>query len=212
MSDYSYFGFTDPVKGYRYRLELDGYSGSLSYLTALADLRAYLFVKPLTFAFRALHIGRWLGDSDSPYLNDYYLGDPDLVRGYEYSSIIANEGASSISGDIPQIDRLLGSRIARLQPGSAASRPGNHGARHHQLPLPAHLPGGLPGRRPCVVRHPAAGVSSSLDPSAHVPVFSAGAAVRFNLLGAAVLQVYWAWPFQRPDIGGSWGLLIETGW
>jgi hypothetical protein len=212
VSDYSYFGFTDPVKGYRYRLELNGFSGSLSYLTALADLRGYIFVKPFTFAFRALHIGRWLGDSDSPYLNDYYLGDPDLVRGYEYSSILANEGASSTGGDIPQIDRLLGSRIAVFNlearlPVLGTSELGIINFPYLPTSLVAFLDGGLAwsGSQPPVF-------FSSLDPTAHVPVFSAGAAVRFNLLGAAVLQVYWAWPFQRPDIGGSWGLLIETGW
>ena len=212
VGDYSYFGFTEPVKGYRYRLELDGYSGSLGYLTATADLRAYLFMKPVTIAFRALHIGRWLGDSDSPYLNDYYLGDPDLVRGYEYSSIISNEGAGSTTGDIPQLDRLFGSRIAVFNMEVRLPVLGNTELGLINFPylptsLVAFLDGGLAwsGTQPPVF-------PSSPDPSAHVPVFSAGAAVRINLLGAAVLQVYWAWPFQRPDIGGSWGILIEDGW
>ena len=52
----------------------------------------------------------------------------------------------------------------------------------------------------------------STDQFARIPVFSAGAALRFNLLGAFVIQVYWAWPFERQNIGGSWGLLLETGW
>ncbi len=52
----------------------------------------------------------------------------------------------------------------------------------------------------------------SLDSTARIPVFSAGAAVRFNLLGAAVLEIYFAWPFQRPAVNGSWGFLVSAGW
>ena len=52
----------------------------------------------------------------------------------------------------------------------------------------------------------------STDQFSRVPVFSAGAAVRVNLLGLFVIQVYWAWPFERQNIGGSWGFVLESGW
>jgi hypothetical protein len=212
VGDWSYFGFTDPVKGARYRLELDGYAGSLSFLSAVADLRAYLFLKPVTVAFRALHVGRWLGDSDNAALNLYYIGDPALVRGYEYPSIVSNEGAASAGGDIPQLDRLFGSRIAAFNMEVRLPFLGNTELGIIDFPyLPASLVAFLDGGIAWSDAKPPV-FSSSADPSAHTPIFSAGAAVRFNLLGAAVLQVYWAWPFQRPDIGGSWGLMIASGW
>jgi Tol biopolymer transport system component len=211
VGDYSYFGFTDPVKGYRYRLEVDGYSGSLSFLTTIADIRAYLFAKPLTFAFRALHVGRWLADSGNPSLSQYYLGDPGLVRGYEYSSILSSEGAAAATGDIPQIDRLFGTRIAVFNAELRLPFLGNTELGIINFPyLPASLVAFLDGGMAWSDAQPIE--LTSYDPGAHVPVFSAGAAVRFNLLGAAVLQFYWAWPFQRPDIGGSWGLVIASGW
>ena len=69
---------------------------------------------PLPQAVRVCHprhdrraVPRRLGQ---PALSDYYLGDPGLVRGYEYYSMISNEGAGN--ANIPQINRLFGSRIA----------------------------------------------------------------------------------------------------
>ena len=44
------------------------------------------------------------------------------------------------------------------------------------------------------------------------PVFSAGGAARVNLLGAIVLEGYLAFPFQRPNKSGVWGLQIVSGW
>lgn len=45
-----------------------------------------------------------------------------------------------------------------------------------------------------------------------IPVFSAGAAARFNVLGALVLETYAAYPFQRPDAGWQFGLQFLPGW
>ena len=45
-----------------------------------------------------------------------------------------------------------------------------------------------------------------------VPVFSVGSSLRFNVLGRLVLEVYYAHPFQRPDVGGQWGFQVAPGW
>ena len=45
-----------------------------------------------------------------------------------------------------------------------------------------------------------------------VPVFNAGVASRINLLGYAVLEVFWAHPFQRPQRNGVWGFQLAPGW
>ena len=45
-----------------------------------------------------------------------------------------------------------------------------------------------------------------------VPVVSAGVATRLNLFGYAVLEVFWARPFQRPERGGIWGFQLAPGW
>jgi len=45
-----------------------------------------------------------------------------------------------------------------------------------------------------------------------IPVFSTGVATRMNIMGYLILQVYYAFPFQRPEKGFHWGFTIEPGW
>jgi hypothetical protein len=48
--------------------------------------------------------------------------------------------------------------------------------------------------------------------SDRVPVFSAGAAARINLFGYAVVEVFYARPFQRQARSGIWGFQFAPGW
>ncbi len=45
-----------------------------------------------------------------------------------------------------------------------------------------------------------------------VPVFSTGFGARFNLFGFLILEVYRAYPFQRPERGPHWGFVLSPGW
>ena len=56
--------------------------GTLNFTTLLADYRKYLFVRPITFAVRGLHYGRY-GKSadDSTTLWPLFLGEESLGRG-----------------------------------------------------------------------------------------------------------------------------------
>lgn len=74
VGDYSFFGFTSPVRGSRYRVEAEPTIGTLSYVTALADYRHYWFWNPLTVAARVMHYGRYGADSESNRLTQLYLG------------------------------------------------------------------------------------------------------------------------------------------
>lgn len=210
VGDYSFFGFTEPLKGYRYRLEAGGDAGSLFFLTLAADVRGYLFLKPFAMAIRAMSVGRYLGDSDNPALADYFLGDPGLVRGYEYYSMISHEGAGA--ANVPQIDRLFGSRIAVLKAELRLPLLGNGDIGLIVFPF---LPTTIVGFFDAGVAWTGSvlpELALSTDPFARIPVFSAGGSVRFNLFRAAVLEIYFAWPFQRPGVNGSWGFLVEAGW
>ena len=175
-----------------------------------ADARGYLFLRPFVLAIRAMSVGRYLGDSENAALASYYLGDPGLVRGYEYYSMISNEGAGN--ANIPQINRLFGSHIAVLKAELRFPLLGNGDVGVIAFP---YLPTTLVGFFDAGVAWTSSDLPLlvwSTDPSARIPVLSAGGAVRFNLFGAAVLEIYFAWPFQRPGINGSWGFLVEAGW
>jgi Tol biopolymer transport system component len=211
VGDYSFYGFTSPIKGSRYRFEVDQNVGTTYFTTALADLREYLFLSPITIAFRALTVGRYLGGADNQSLTQFYLGEPDLVRGYEYYSIASIEGAGT-DGNIPQINRLFGSKIAVVNLELRVPVLGNDIFGLIRFPwLPTELVGFLDGGV-AWTDNDSPVLELSTDQYARVPVFSAGAAVRINVLGAFVFQVYWAWPFERQNIGGSWGFVLESGW
>ena len=45
-----------------------------------------------------------------------------------------------------------------------------------------------------------------------VPVFSTGVTARVNVLGYAVLEVFYAHPFQRPGRGNVFGFQLAPGW
>ena len=83
VGDASYSAFTGPIQGSRYRFEVTPTAGTLNFTTLLADYRKYLFVRPITFAFRGLHYGRY-GKSadDSTTLYPLFLGEESLMRGY----------------------------------------------------------------------------------------------------------------------------------
>lgn len=214
VGDYSFFGFTSPIAGGRYRFELAPNVGSLTYTTALADYRRYLFARPFTLAMRGLHFGRYGGGAESQRMQPLFVGQPYLVRGYAPSSFTVDECDADGGSDAacPQFDRLSGSRIAVANLELRVPLIGSE-----ELGLISW--GFLPTE---VAPFVDAGVAWSRgDPVAlrfdrdtrdRVPVVSAGVAVRANLLGFAIGEFYWARPFQRPGKGWVFGFQLQPGW
>ena len=213
VGDYSSFGFTSPIAGGRYRFEASPMIGDLSFGTLLADYRRYIFMRPITLAFRGLHYGRYGADAENEeWLQPLYLGSSSLVRGYSSQSFGLNEcSTGGQSGGCPAFDRLLGSRLAVA---SAELRIPVFGPRELAL-IPFFLPTEV---APFID----AGVAWTRDESpsftlgstsaSRTPVVSAGVSTRFNLFGALVLDVFYAHPFQRPEKGGHWGFQLMPGW
>jgi hypothetical protein len=213
VGDYSYFGFTSPVDGSRYRFGVEPTFGSLQFLTAVGDYRQYLFFRPITLGFRLLHIGRYFGDSESNRLSPLTIGYDTWVRGYDINSINATE--FSLAGDPNQsgnLKSLVGSKIGVFNFEVRLPVIGNEQFGLINLPfLPIELVGFLD-----------AGIAWTKDEppvfkfeettKERVPVFSTGIATRINVLGYIVAQVYYAYPFQRPGQGGQFGFLIAPGW
>ncbi len=213
VGDYSYFGFTSPAAGGRYRFEYAPIFGGLNLQTFLADYRRYLFKRPITFAVRGLYYGRFGKDAESPRLTPLFLGQETLIRGYSFENFDVSECTDTRnSNECPEFDRLIGSRI---------------GVANIELRIPllgtrefGIIPWGfLPIE---VAPFFDAGVamqkgittdfSFARRTTARVPVFSAGVSSRINLFGYGVLEAYYAYPFQRPDKGAHFGFAFAPGW
>ncbi|HYW31213.1 MAG TPA: hypothetical protein VE869_06860 [Gemmatimonas sp.] len=113
VGDYSFFGFVSPIAGGRYRFEAAPYVGSINYQTLLADYRRYFFKRPFTLAVRGLHYGRYGAGSDDPRLQELYVGQGTLVRGYNANDFRVEEcrAPEGAADGCPQFTRLRGTRI-----------------------------------------------------------------------------------------------------
>jgi Tol biopolymer transport system component len=213
VGDYSYNGFTSPVRGHRYRLEVEPTFGGLRYLTILADYREYFFFNPVTLAFRGLHLGRYLKDSDSDRLSSLFLGYHTLVRGYGAGDISLSECQHS-TNDLacPVFDRLVGSRIAVF---NAELRLPLFGTGEYGLVDFSYLPTELVAFFDAGVawtKYEKPKFKFARRSTERIPVFSTGLATRVSVGGYIVMQVYWAFPFQRPDKTSQFGFVIAPGW
>jgi Tol biopolymer transport system component len=213
VGDYSFFGFTSPVTGGRYRFEIDGTTGSENYATLVLDYRHYFYERPVTVALRALHYGRYGPDAESPDISPIFLGYESLVRGYSAASFTADE-CSGMTGEngCPQFNRLIGSRIAVANlevrvPLLGTSDFGLINFPYLPTELSAFLDGGVAW---------SAGDSPVLHLATRsderIPVFSAGVSTRVNLFGYLVVELFYAYPFQRPDAGWQFGFQVAPGW
>jgi len=213
VGDASNFGFTAPVAGYRYRLEVEPTFGNLTFIGALADYRRYHFRNPFTFAWRLLHYGRYFGDSETERLTPLFLGYETWVRGYSLYSLLRSGYIGADLNDCPEITTLIGSRI-----GVASIE--------LRLPLVGTEQFGIlnfPYLPTDILAFADAGVAWTEDqaPAFHwrrrdafdrTPIFSASLSTRTNLLGLLILQIYYAYPFQHPERRMRWGFFIAPGW
>ena len=214
VEDYSFFGFTSPVRGGRSRFEVGGNAGTLNFADLLLDWRRYFFARPVTFAVRGFHLGRYGGDAESTRLTPLFVGYPTLIRGYESGSFEPAE-CTVVPDDptaCPEFDRLVGSRIAVA---NAELRVPLFGTEEYGLLGAAFLPTELAGFVDGAVawnRDQSPEFDLTRESTERIPVFSAGGAMRFNLFGAVVAELYYAYPFQRPAEGWRWGFQLAPGW
>jgi len=211
VGDYSFFGLTSPVEGRRYRFEVGSQFGDLFYQTVYGDYRKYWFVAPVTFAIRGLHFGRYGPDAEDRRLTPQFLGDGTLIRGYGFNSFDPRECGMDL-GACPVFDRLVGSRTAI---GSAEVRLPVLGVRELGLfsfpYLPTELVAFVDGGMAWSSDEPPV-FELARESSERIPVFSTGMSARVNVLGALVVEMSYAFPFQRPDEGWHFDFQISPGW
>jgi hypothetical protein len=214
VGDNSYFGFTSPVRGWRYRFEIEPTFGDLEFQSLTLDYRRYFFRRPLTFAVRGMHVGRYGTDSESEELVPYYVGRQTLVRGYEIGDIDLEECTvnPNDSGACPELDRLVGSRLGVLNLELRFPLFGTEGYglfRTRFLPVELSL---FADAGTAWTDDFSPELRFERETAERVPVVSAGISARLLLGGFAVLQLYYAKPFQRPQEDWVTGFVISPGW
>lgn len=214
VGDNSYFGFTSPVRGWRYRFEVEPTFGDLEFQSLTLDYRRYFFARPVTFAVRGMHVGRYGNDAESEQLAPFHIGRPTLVRGYDIGDISATECTPDPDGPgaCPEFDRLVGSRLGVLNLELRFPLVGTEGfglfqTRFLPVELAAFVDSGVAWTDD---------ISPELrfdrDSIERVPVVSAGLSARLLLGGFAVLHFYAAKPFHRPQEDVVTGFFIAPGW
>ena len=217
VGDNSYSAFTNPIQGARYRLEVSPTFGSLNYTSALADYRRYLFMRPVTLAFRGLHFGRYGMDSDdSTRMYPLFLGEETIMRGYGYGSIDQQEcvasQSSGLPGGCPAFSRLLGSRVGVV---SAELRIPLFGVPEYGLINFPYLPLTISpffDAGQAWSRYGDNNIGKLAQNGGRGIVTSAGVSARANLLGYAIIEFYAARPFQRPTKNWVYGIQLAPGW
>lgn len=221
VGDNSYFGFTSPIAGQRWRAEISPTLGSLAYYSVLADYRRYFLVRPLSFAFRGMHYGRYGADADGiddqgrRVLSEIFIGYEPLIRGYSRESFENRECTlvdPTTETTCPAFSRLFGTRVAVANlelriPLFGVSEWGLINFPIVPIEIAPFLDAGL-----AWTSEESPNLDFSRRTDARVPVFSTGLSARANILGYFVLEAYYAYPFQRPDKGWHWGFNLAPGW
>ena len=206
VHDSGVFGGTSPVIGQRYRFEVTGLTGSINYHDVLADYRRYVRLgRSFILAGRALHYGRYGPGGEDERLSDIYLGDPWLMRGYDYASFSSqmNNGGDAAE---PVYQRLYGSRLAVANLELRVPLLGALGL----YPTPA-----VPPIEAAIFFD--AGTAWTRDDKTRIlggprrPVTSYGITFRANLLGFAIGEADLVHPNDRPGQGWYWELSLQPG-
>ena len=222
VGDNAFFGFVSPIRGGRYRFEVEQTMGTVDFTTITADWRRYFAPSTnLTIGARALHYGRYgLESAESSadgfgLLRPLFLGFETFVRGYAYESFETAECTlNQVPGNTgcPTFDRLFGQQLAVA---NFELRIPFIGVEQYGIINFPFLPTEL-------VLFADAGLAWDSENSptlewsrsstARVPVVSTGASARFNVLGFLILEAYYAYPWQRPEKGWHWGFNMAPGW
>ncbi len=217
--DNTRFGFTGPIVGQRYRIQVAPTAGSLNYVGTLVDFRKYFMpLRNVTLAGRLLQFGRFGGDGEDRRLTPLFIGYQQIIRGYEPGTFAFSECTEPIdnkwfvgdaNSDCPVFDQLFGSRIAV----------GNFELR---MPIPQVFgwrgPTGLP---PFTLAFffDAGAAWWSADRAGELggnrapwnPVTSYGIASRVNLFGVLLLEIDFVHPNDRPEKGWHWQFGFSPG-
>ncbi|MEM6379597.1 MAG: hypothetical protein AAF705_15440, partial [Bacteroidota bacterium] len=207
VGDNATFGLTAPLNGQRYRFGVRQYFGDFAFTNATLDYRIYRFFKPVGFAFRAMHMGRYGEAANNGPLAPFFLGSPWFIRGFNGSAL----ENLVVNGQIGQ-DNLFGSKVVVSSfevriPFSGPEQLALIKSGFLFTDLNFFVDGGLAwfNEQQFDVDNNLSGFSDA------TPVFSVGVSVRANVFGALVVEPYLAKPLFE-GAPAAFGLNIIPGW
>ncbi len=218
VGDNSNFAFTGPVRGGRYRFEVETTRGTADFETLIADWRRYFSpTRNLTIATRAMHYGRYNYDenlSENQFLQPLFLGYETLIRGYSWESFSSRECTGGTDASTcPVFDRLWGQRmaVANLElriPFIGTEQFGIVDLPYIPMDLIAFTDVGIAWDKENEVDD----WGWSRSGTDRIPLWSTGVGARFNILGFMIFEAHYVKPWQRPDKGAHWGFSLAPGW
>ena len=221
VGDNSVSGLVGPLDGYRFRFGADRYFGEFNFYQVTADYRKYVYLKPVSFAVRALHYGRYGAESDE--LFPMFVGSSWFVRGYNTTS-----SGNLLSQNGRDINELFGSKIAvanfevRL-PLSGIERLSVVKSKFFLTELALFADAGVAWYDtdqfggPIYLRDNEGNIRTDplgnplVELNEAQTIMSAGVSMRVNFFGAMVLEPYYAIPIQK-NTQGTFGLNIIPAW
>lgn len=209
--DNSYFGLTSPLRGKRYRVEAEKVYDELDYHSFTFDYRQYLFLNPTSLAFRLMHISRLGADAESNLIYPLSFAYPTLTRGNQLDNIQSYSNQETGEFSINQIygSRILVGNLEFRLPFSGPERLALIKSKLIFSELSLFGDAGVAwtsDSRPVLKQ-----VAESAEE--RIPLFSTGVSLRVNLLGAIIVEAYYALPWRGDHFEkGVFGLNFAPGW
>ncbi len=211
IEDNSYFGMTSPLKGHIFAVLPTLYFGEFNLLSTYLDFRRYVYVKPVSFAFRLLQSSRYGPDAESGAFPDFYLPYPWYIRGYTDKALLTY---IQMTGNQNLFYSLTGSRILVTNfevrfPFVGIDRLAQIPSKWLFMDLNAFFDAG-------VTWYSGQKISLDLinsDATVHTPLMSAGVSARINLFGQIIIEPYMAYPLSLKGFSlPVFGLNFMSGW
>ena len=204
MGDNSTFGLASPINGYRFRFDVGTTFGGYQYHNILADVRAYQYVKPVTFAWRGMHYATTGRDAQTFY--PILIGEMGLIHGYNYGRLNDLQTETGIDPN-----ELFGSKILLT---SFETRLPFTGPEQIALiksgvlfsELAWFIDGGIAFNDYREING-----SDSEGINKRPFVLSTGFSARVNVFGAIIVEPYFAWPLLK-GAKGRFGVFLVPGW
>jgi Tol biopolymer transport system component len=203
VHDTAVTGPTSPVLGQRLRVDIEPSFGVLNFADVRVDARRYFMpFRPLTFAARLQHVGRYGPGAADSRLTPLVVGLQTMVRGYDLTTFASGECGQTAS-ECSLLEQLTGSRFGLLNLEVRAPLFGLLTGQLDYGPLPieavAFVDAGMLWTR------------QASGPLERDRFRSVGAGGRANL-GGLVLEMTAARPFDGPRQGWTVSFLLRPGW